>query len=179
MQSDKIVWTMNKEEYIQRVVPLRGWIYGIAYRFLRNREDCRDISQEVYIQLWIRRADLDECRCIESYAGRTAQFLCIDHLRRIRQHRRAMEYFSTHPPDTGELTCKHDQLLIFLRVREIAETLPPDIRDTFLLHEIDGLQYHEIAARYGMSLNWVYQNISRARKRLIEQIIKEKLHETR
>lgn len=168
---------MEKKEFTSRIVPMDNWILRIAFHILRNKEDARDTRQEVFVRLWIVRSELDQCRSLEAFANRTTQFFCIDKLRKEHYRRRALQHLALHQETATAGESSHDRIYIFLKIREIAETLPPAMRDTFLLREIEGLEYQEIADKYGMSLNWAHHNISRARKIMVEEILKLRLHE--
>ncbi|MDE1150055.1 MAG: sigma-70 family RNA polymerase sigma factor [Azospirillaceae bacterium] len=48
------------------------------------------------------------------------------------------------------------------RVRQSIAQLPPRTREIFLMHRLDGLKYHEIAARLGISQSAVEKHIAKA-----------------
>jgi RNA polymerase sigma-70 factor, ECF subfamily len=169
--------SMDKKEFIKRVVPMGNWILKIAKRFLKNIEDARDISQDVFVRLWIVRPDLDQCNCIEAYANRTTQHLCINKLTKEKRERDALRDLVNEQEVISTPANSYDRKQIFLRIREIAEKLPPDKRDTFFLRDLDGLEYQEIADKYGMNAHWARVNISRARKQILEDAQKMKLYE--
>ena len=154
-----------------------NWILKIAKRFLKNIEDARDINQDVFVRLWIVRSDLDQCNCIEAYANRTTQHLCINKLVKEKRERDALRDLGNEQEVISAPTNSFDRKQIFMRIREIAESLPPDKRDTFMLRNMDGLEYQEIADKYGMNAHWARVNVSRARRQVYEQALKLKLHE--
>jgi RNA polymerase sigma-70 factor (ECF subfamily) len=168
---------MDKKDYISRVVPMGSWIFKIAKRFLKNNDDAQDIRQDVQMRLWIVRTELDQCNSIESYANRTTQHLCINKLTKDKRERDALRFLGNEEEITTDPANSYDRNYIFKCVREIAETLPPDKRDTFLLRDIDGLDYKDIGDKYGMNAHWARVNVSRARKQLLEEALKHKLDE--
>ena len=168
---------MDKNEYNRRIVPMRNWIISIAMRFLKNKPEAEDTSQDVFVQTWIMRSFLDHCHCLEAFVNQITQFHCIDKLRREKQRKEIREFLAAHQEVALNPGSGHDRLYIFITIREIAETLPPAMRDIYLLRTIDGLEYSEIAEKYGMNMTWVYKNISRARKIILEEALKLKLHE--
>src|SRR5207237_7842220 len=52
------------------------------------------------------------------------------------------------------------------RYREIVETLPPRMREVFVLHRVDGLSYREIAERLDISVRTVEWHVAQAIVRL-------------
>ena len=168
---------MEEKEYIDRIIPMGNWIYKIAKCFLKNREDSEDMKQDVLKWSWIVRRELDQCHRLEAYINRTTRFMCIDKLRKEQHERDARRNLPIEPITKGDAIDPVDRKYIHLRIREIAETLPPDKRDVFMLRWIEGLEYQENADKYGMTLNWAYINNTRAFKLLLEQAQKLKLHE--
>ena len=168
---------MEEKEYKDRIIPMGNWIYKIAKCFLKNREDSEDLRQNVFKWAWIVRQELDKCRSIEAYINSTTKFMCIDKLRKELQERELRSKLPIEPVTEGNHLDPIDSKYLYLRIREIADTLPPDKKDVFMLRWIDGLEYQEIADKYGMTLNWAYINNTRAFKLILEQAQKLKLHE--
>ncbi len=168
---------MDQEEYNKRIVPMENWVFRIAYHFLRSKEEAKDKKQDVFERCWIARSDLDRCYSVESYVNKTTQFFCIDFLRKEKRRKNAIRNLANDQETEVGPVNTYDRKYIFKRVTEVAELLPPDKRDTFLMRDVEGMEYQEIADQYGMDISWVYNTISRARKQLLEDVIKLNLHE--
>jgi len=168
---------MEEKEYKDRIIPMGNWIYKIAKCFLKNREDSEDLRQNVFKWAWIVRQELDKCCSIEAYINSATRFMCIDKLRKEQHEKEALRKQPIEPVTEGDVLDPIDRKYICQRIREIADTLPPDKKDVFMLRWIEGLEYSEIADKYGMTLNLAYINNTRAFKLILEQVQKLKLHE--
>ena len=51
---------MTQEQFTQTYLPFSGKMYALAYNLLRNRDEARDCVQDVFAELWQRRADIEQ-----------------------------------------------------------------------------------------------------------------------
>jgi len=56
------------------------------------------------------------------------------------------------------------------RIAAAIEALPPEFRETLVLHDIQGLKYREIAEVTGVAVGTVMSRLARARRRLINSV---------
>jgi len=79
----------DRQEFEQRLRPLRKRIYNLVYRNLRNIDDAEDVTQETCARAWIHYARYDPGLSFDAWVSRIALNLCIDTVRR-RQRRRTV-----------------------------------------------------------------------------------------
>ncbi|MHA6630445.1 RNA polymerase sigma-70 factor [Pseudonocardia sichuanensis] len=154
---------------------LRPLLFSIAYRMLGSVSDAEDIVQDSFVR---HQRALAEGTCIEStraYLSAVTTRLAIDHLRSARVRRET--YVGQWLPeplltDNGEedpaaYAEQADSLsMAFLLV---LERLNPVERAVFLLHDVFGYGYDEVAGIVGKSEANSRQLATRARKRLDER----------
>jgi len=63
------------------------------------------------------------------------------------------------------------------KIKEIIKSLPEQMKTIMQLRDIEGYDYEEIAEILGMNENALRVNLSRARKKVREILIKQKLYE--
>lgn len=125
----------------------RPKLTNMAYGMLGNLPDAEDIIQDAYLR-W-NNVTLEDVDNPEAYLQTIVSRLCIDHFRSAKQQRE--EYYgpwlpepivsSDQQPDTDiEL---HNDLTIALL--HLLENLSPDQRAIYLLHDIFGYKFSEIA----------------------------------
>jgi RNA polymerase sigma-70 factor, ECF subfamily len=150
---------------------LRPLLFSIAYRMLGTVSDAEDIVQEAFLRY--ERALLEGTR-VESaraYLSAVATRLAIDHLRSARVRRESYvgqwlpEPLLTDDPDDPAAHAEQaDSLsMAFLLV---LERLNPVERAVFLLHDVFGYGYDEVAAIVGKSEANSRQLATRARRHL-------------
>lgn len=147
----------------------RQHLFGVAYRMLGSRADAQDVLQDAYLR-W-HDADVTAIRSAEAWLTTTVTRLAIDRLRRLKVEREA--YFGPWLPEpllasdmnTPEAAAQFegDVSIAFLTV---LETLAPEERAAFILHDIVDDDYADIAEALGKSEAACRQMVHRARERL-------------
>ena len=146
----------------------RSLLFGVAYRMLGSATDAEDMVQEAYLR-WVRRPD----RQIESaraYLVTIVTRLCIDHLASARVRRVSYtgpwlpEPIMADQPSAVELA--ESLTMAFLVLLE--ELTPPE-RAAFLLHDVFGYPFEEVARSVGRPATSCCQLASRARRHIDER----------
>ncbi|MHB0970762.1 MAG: sigma-70 family RNA polymerase sigma factor [Thermoanaerobaculia bacterium] len=139
--------------------PLRPVLMRIAYRMLGSVADAEDVVQEAFLR-WLD-VDRDAVREPEAFLRRVVTRLCLDHLKRA-QHRRET-YIGPWLPEPiveSEADVIDD---ITLPLMIALERLSPLERAAFLLHDVFGVGFEEIAETIGREPAACRQLASRAR----------------
>jgi RNA polymerase sigma-70 factor (ECF subfamily) len=123
--------------------PLRPKLMRVAYRMLGSVADAEDMVQEAFIR-WMG-ADRSAVREPEAFLRRTVTRLCLDQLKSARHLRET--YIGPWLPDPViEEEEKED---VTLPLMLALERLSPLERAAFLLHDVFGLEFEEVAATSG------------------------------
>ena len=116
--------------------PLRGRLFGLAYRMLGSRAEAEDIVQEAYVR-W-HEVESGRIENAEAWLVTTTSRLAIDRLRRLKTEREAYvgpwlpdPIVAPAPPDR-DLDLADDLSVAFLT---LLERLAPEERAAFLLHD--------------------------------------------
>lgn len=120
--------------------PLRSKLMRVAYRMLGSVADAEDVLQEAFIR-WMR-ADRGAVREPEAFLRRTVTRLCLDQLKSAR-HRRET-YIGPWLPDP--VVEEDEEEDVSLPLMLALERLSPRERAAFLLHDVFGLDFEEVAA---------------------------------
>lgn len=132
----------------------RPLLFSIAYRMLGSVMEAEDVVQEAFLR-W-RRAPEDEVRSPSAYLSTVVTRLCIDRLRSARARRERYVGPWLPEPLLGEQTQEiagtadlDDSLSMAFLV--LLESLTPVERAVFLLREVFGYEYAEVASLVGKS----------------------------
>src|SRR4051812_45232802 len=144
---------------------LRPRLFGIAYRMLGVVADAEDVVQETFLR-WQQVNGAP--RSDEAWLVSVTTRLAIDRLRRVATERAAYEGqwlpepLPLAPPDRG-VELADDLSLAFLL---LLERLAPEERAAFLLREVFGAEYEEIARTLERSEAACWQIVHRAKERV-------------
>ncbi len=121
--------------------PLRPRLTRVAYRMLGAVADAEDMVQEAFIR-WMG-VDRQAVREPEAFLRRTVTRLCLDQLKSARHQRET--YVGPWLPDPVIEDAEEDED-VTLPLMLALERLSPLERAAFLLHDVFGVGFEEIAA---------------------------------
>jgi RNA polymerase sigma-70 factor, ECF subfamily len=142
--------------------PLRPRLVRIAYRMLGSVADAEDIVQEAFIR-WLN-SDRAAVKTPEAYLRRVVTRLCLDQLKSARQRRET--YIGPWLPEPMVEAEEEEADDITLPLMVALERLSPLERAAFLLHDVFGVAFEEIAETIGREATTCRQLASRARTHL-------------
>lgn len=122
-----------------RFDPLRPKLMRVAYRMLGSVADAEDMVQEAFIR-WMK-ADRGAVREPEAFLRRTVTRLCLDQLKAARRQRET--YAGPWLPDP--VVEEEEEEDVTLPLMLALERLSPLERAAFLLHDVFGLSFDEVA----------------------------------
>ena len=167
---------MTVEEFKIEVLPVKNRLFRLALRMLKSRVEAEDTVQDVFLKLWSRKEKLNEYRSIEAFAMVMTKNLCLDKLKSPRSNKNEIL-----EPDLKVMKGTPDKELEMKEklnhVHRIIEKLPEQQRLIIQLRDIEGYEYNEIADVLEMNLNAVRVNLSRARKKVRDELIKKQDYE--
>ena len=147
----------------------RARLFGIAYRMLGTVDDANDLVQECYLR-W-HQADPFAIEAPEGWLVAVITRLAIDRSRRVDVERRSYVghwlpeplAIGAPPPTDRRAELASDLSLAFL---VLLERLAPEERAAFLLREVLGIEYAELARVLDRSEAACRQMVHRARERV-------------
>src|SRR3954447_21608405 len=158
----------DREWLTERFEQHRPHLRAVAYRMLGSLSEAEDALQEAWLR--IRDQDPGTVENMQAWLTTIVGRACLNMLRSRRTRR---EEFSVHVPDPvvslqdGGL--EHEALLadsIGLALLVVLEALTPAERLAFVLHDVFGVPFAEIASALDRSEAAAQQLASRARRRV-------------
>jgi len=153
----------------------RGRLFGVAYRLLGTVADAEDAVQETFLR-W-EQADRD---AIANPAGWLTTVLtrhCLDQLRSARARREAyvgpwlpepiVEVADLLAEDPAERVALDESVSLAMLV--VLETLSPAERAVFVLHDVFGMEFEQVAETVGRTPAACRQLAARARRHVEER----------
>jgi RNA polymerase sigma-70 factor (ECF subfamily) len=142
--------------------PLRSRLIRLGYRMLGSLADAEDIVQEAFIR-WMA-TDRAKVQQPEAFLRRTVTRLCLDHLKSARIRRES--YFGEWLPEPVEEEPEDADVTLPLMLA--LERLSPLERAAFLLHDVFGQDFDEIATTLKRDAAACRQLAARARTHVRE-----------
>jgi RNA polymerase sigma-70 factor (ECF subfamily) len=154
----------------------RSHLRAVAYRMLGSISEADDAVQDAWIRL--SRADVSEVENLRGWLTTVVARVCLDMLR-TRSSRRE-DPLDVHLPDpivtraisTGDKGPEADAILadsVGLALLIVLERLEPSERLAFVLHDVFGMTFDEIAPIVDRSVVATRQLASRARRRVQDE----------
>ena len=141
--------------------------YRVALRMLGNPTDAEDVTQDSFLQAWQALPTLRDRRLFSTWLYRIVTNRCLNAIR----SRRATEVL---PNEIEDETRRPNHVAEARRqlqaLRRAIMRLTPEQRAPFVLRELEGLSYEEIAEVLGTTVPAVKGRLHRARLALLEAI---------
>lgn len=163
---------MNQNTFISLIDPVKDKIYRLALRLLTSKEAAEDATQDVILKLWSRNNKLKEYANLEAFAMTVTKNHCLDQLK-LKQNNNLRIVHSNY--DSNENN-QHQQLEIedeLDQVTSILNLLPEQQKLIFQLRDVEQYDYEEIAEITQMNETAIRVALSRARKKIREELIKK------
>jgi RNA polymerase sigma-70 factor (ECF subfamily) len=134
-------------------------VYNLAVRLVGDREQARDISQDVLLKAFERLGKPGELNQ-RAWLYRVTVNACYDHLRAVRRRPCAAEGW----PEPVSKVDGFEQAELVRAVEATLRRLPPAQRAALLLREVHGLPTGEVAFALGTQPDSAAVTLSRARR---------------
>jgi RNA polymerase sigma-70 factor (family 1) len=138
-------------------------VYSLCIKLTKDAEQAKDLTQEIFARLWIKREQLGSVHHFKGFLSTMALNLVRNQLQKkvldLSNEDYLVSYFkeSTPAPDKAmefkELQCV---------LQEAVDHLPPQLNRSFLLSRMAGLSHAEIASQMKLSPLTVKSHIARA-----------------
>ena len=151
-------------------------VYNLALRYLKNRDDALDLSQEVFIQVYNNLAQFRGDSQFSTWIYRVTYNKCVDMLRKTQKLRRNVvmstddENFFETRDRRASIEENYEGRETLVTVMKIIDTLPSEQRDVVILRYIKDLSYSQIADVHEIAEGTVKSRLNRARLKIKEQL---------
>lgn len=172
--------TAFNELYRQHYLSLRSYA-GL----LVGEEEAEDIVQDVFLNVWIHRENLDDSLSFRGYLLRAAYNSALNVLKKknysddycsaCEKEIREMGY-RYYDPDNSEVIQRLYNRDLHREIHAAIDNLPTRCREVFSLSYLQGIPSKEISRQLGISLSTVENHIYAALKLLRKQLIQYKIN---
>lgn len=156
----------SKEAFNEIYLRYKNLLHIHAYKKLGDFDEASDIVQDLFTNLWIKRAGLPDQTNFKSYLFVSARNKILDYISHKKVESRYISNFQSFINNQSSYITD-----LFIREREFARIidkeindLPPKMKACFVLSRTTGLTHKEIADQLGISENTVKNQVKYALK---------------
>ena len=156
---------MTKLEFKLKVFSLSERLFPLVARMLGTNANAEDAIQEIMLKLWQQRKKLNNHPNIKGFVFLTARNYCIDVIRKKpKLVEDATHHFKVLKSTNDNKNLEWDELNNI--ILKILEEIPEQQKEVFLMRDIDGYEFSEIAAALQIKVEHARVLLSRARKQI-------------
>ncbi|RPH28265.1 MAG: sigma-70 family RNA polymerase sigma factor [Bacteroidales bacterium] len=122
---------------------------AIAKTHLKNKDLAEDIVQELFIEIYEKRATIGILVSIKSYLYKSVFYKCMASLKRNRDNIPIDLMGDSFESNLNENSIEYFELQI--KLNAAIESLPPQCRKIFMMNRFESLKYKEIAHQFQFS----------------------------
>jgi len=153
------------------------WLTG----WLRRKTGCSwqaaDLAQDTFVRILTSSrcsAQIADVREPRSYLATIARRVLVDHIRRDALEKAWLETLAQQPEPL--MISPEEQSLILetlMQIDQMLDGLGPKVRQAFLLSQLEGMRYADIAAQLGVSVSSVKKYMARATEQCLLLMLDE------
>lgn len=149
-------------------------IYGLAFHYLRDPEESRDMAQEIFVQVYRKLDSFREDENLVPWMLRVGRNMCIDRLRRIKARPPAADVVLDENTElaadepTPEDAAQAEGLKRLLE--RALGAMSDKHREVILLKDIQGMKIEEIADLLAEPVGTIKSRSNRARIELAARV---------
>ncbi len=163
---------MNQSEFLKSVLPFKDKVFRLAKRLLVSTEEAEDATQEFYFKLWKNKEKIAEYKNVEAFAMTMTKNYCFDRLKSKQASNLTLVHSNYKEKDTS-LDKKMEYRDSVSQVHKLIEKLPEQQKLVIQLRDVEEYDYEEIGKMLDLKPTAVRVALSRARKTIREELIKQ------
>lgn len=163
---------MKQSEFLKTVMPFKDKVFRLAKRLLVSTEEAEDATQELFFKLWKNKENLKAYNSVEAFAMTMTKNYCFDRLK-SKQASNLTLVHSNYKEKDASLQKKVELNDSISLVEKLIENLPEQQKLIIQLRDIEQYEFEEIAEMLQIKQTAIRVSLSRARKTIREQLIKQ------
>jgi RNA polymerase sigma-70 factor (ECF subfamily) len=163
---------MKQSDFLNIVMPFKDKVFRLSKRLLVSTEEAEDATQELLLKLWNNRAKISSYKNVEAFAMTMTKNYCFDRLKSKQASNLSLVHSNYREKGTSleRKTDLNDSVSI---VHRLIAKLPEQQRLIIQLRDVEQYEYEEISKMLEIKPTAVRVALSRTRKTIREQLIKQ------
>jgi RNA polymerase sigma-70 factor (ECF subfamily) len=157
---------MSAHDFGQLYVEHQGWLHGFLAKRLRGNTgsiEASDLVHDTFLRLLLKPRTFSAPSDARAFLCTIAKGLYVDHWRRRQMEQAWLESMASLPAEqVPDAEYQASILELLCRVDAMLQKLPSRARRAFLLAQVQGLTYREIADDIGVSERMIKKYMAQA-----------------
>ena len=163
---------MKQSDFLKVVLPFKDKVFRLAKRLLVSNEEAEDATQELLFKLWKSKEKIASYKNVEAFAMTMTKNYCYDRLK-SKQASNLTLVHSNYKENETSLDKKLEYQDSVNQVHVLIEKLPEQQKIIIQLRDIEQFEFAEISQMLEINETAIRVALSRARKVVREQLIKQ------
>ena len=159
---------MTENQFCEIIERYKSPVIALIGKMVSSIETAQDISQDTFVRLWNYREKIKRDSSVFTLIYKIAVNLSIDYLRKSKPEKIEFDIVTNEYTDEKLETNEFYKLIL-----KCSEKLKPKQKAVFIMRDIDGLSFEEIAEVLEMPVSNIRSNLHLARKN-VRQLLQEK-----
>ncbi|MFS4466896.1 RNA polymerase sigma-70 factor [Maribacter sp. 2210JD10-5] len=164
-KGDAFAFQLLSELYCSRLL-------HVSSSYLTNKEDAKDIVQDVFVKLWNKKSQLNIHTNLNSYLYQMTKNTCIDYLRKKEnriteslnlEFRENNIHLSSLQDDASSEVIEKE---LEKEIQHAISLLPEKCKKVFIKSRIQGLKHKEISDEMDISVKTIENHMNKALKHM-------------
>jgi RNA polymerase sigma-70 factor, ECF subfamily len=157
----------EKQQFEHLVRRYQRTLYRHAVAIVLDHDAAADMVQDAFVRAYVNLRQCRDHARFRAWLFQTLRNRCLDHLkdasRRNVRLEDAAEPLLDDADGPGDVAARNE---LRTRIRRALAQLPPALRETFVMHYVDGVPYEEMAELMSVSVSALKMRALRAREAL-------------
>lgn len=162
---------MQQKEFLDIILPVKDKLFRLARRLLVSTDEAEDAVQEVFLKLWKSKDKMDNYKNPEAFAMTMTKNYCLDRLKSKQASNLKIVHNNFQHTDNIERSIEGNEGVEM--VLRLMETLPEKQKMIMQLRDVEQFEFVEISEMLEINETAIRVGLSRARKTIREQLIKQ------
>lgn len=168
----------EEQAFFDLVNKYKSSVAGIVFKFIGDKNETEDVSQEVFLQLYKSLSTFKGNSRFFTWLYRVVFNVCMYYKRGKASKKPSVSFEKTEAVlCLPEINSSPEKMFegknTMEKITAAIEKLPEELKTVFVLREIEDLSYEEIAAITGVSKGTVKSRIHTSRAYLAEELTKQ------
>lgn len=154
----------DEAAFIEIFNSYKNKLYSFLLRITKSEEESLDFVQDIFMKLWINRANLASIDNFSAYIFRAAQNRALNSFKRSMAESSILKKNPVAQMVDDSIEANLECKLLETKLNEVVKKLPPQQSLVYRLSREQGLKHEEIAQQLNLSTSTVKNHIVQALK---------------
>lgn len=160
----------SQEAFEQLYHSYKSRVYYNTYRLVMRAEIAEELTQEVFLKIWLLRETIDPGRSFPAFLFRISGNMVMDFYRKAASDKKLRETLIRSASEQDEPAERQEWAVQKDVIHDAIKKLPQRRREVFELCKIEGKTYTEVAGMLGISQGTINDHIVKATRFLREEL---------